>query len=621
MRTSPVLAASLLLGLLTIAARAADEPKWIRVSSPHFSMLTDVTDKKASQAMLRLEQVRSEIGSLLLRTKLHLSQPIEVIAVKSDDEYIKLAPVHAGRPIATSGFLLAGDDRYFVVLNLADDKSWQTVTDDLFRIYLNDNYPPTPPWFDAGLTSYFSTLQLSDQQGEIGRDPGSYLQTLNSEQWMPITELFGVTDGQKTSRQVFLAESWIVLHYLVNQNKLPETGAYFDWSQNQSLTPGQAIEKAYGMTAAQFEQSIKQYSRDLTAGPQPSSGKLAPPPRGVTRFTPGVGTLDIGTSLKEVTSLEARASIAEMMVRIPEHREAAMQELDFLLAQPKGDSAIIHRAKAWVLFQQNKPDDAVEELKTALELSEGDPWTHYYMARWKYRSALESGRDFPGLANMLIDLRIVIDWYPDFAEAHNMLAMGRVEGGGAGSAVNAIRLAVELSPRNETYQLNMGLVNMAAKRWDVAQAVLERLKASHDPEIARDAGIYLGELPNSKKYGLVPRRIGLKETAKATHASPTTEEEDPDEVRQRERAQAAPDTRKTQYLKGRLLRVDCSQAPVAVLTVAGTKTLRLRTDDYRGLLLVGSDQFSCDWKNVPVTVNYKAGGRTDGDLVSLEIRD
>jgi tetratricopeptide (TPR) repeat protein len=341
----------------------------------------------------------------------------------------------------------------------------------------------------------------------------------------------------------------------------------------------------------------------------------------VTSFTPGVGRLDIGTSLKEVPSFEARALIAEMMVRVPEHRAAAMQELDDLLAQPKGDSPIIHRAKAWVYLQQKKPDDAVEELKAALELSDGDAWTHYYMAHWKYRSALEAGREFPGLANMLIDLRIVIDWYPDFAEAHNMLAMGRVEGGGVGSAVNAIRLAVELSPRNETYQLNMGLVNMAAKRWDVAAAVLERLKSSHNPEIAKDAGIYLDELPNSKKYGLVPKRIGVKETPKVAQAPSTVEEEDPDEVRQRERANAAPDARRTQFFKGRLLRVDCSQSPVAILTVVAAKTLRLRTNDYRSLLLVGADQFSCDWKNVPVTVNYKAGGKSDGDLVSLEIRE
>jgi hypothetical protein len=67
--------------------------------------------------------------------------------------------------------------------------------------------------------------------------------------------------------------------------------------------------------------------------------------------------------------------------------------------------------------------------------------------------------------------------------------------------------------------------------------------------------------------------------------------------------------------------VDCRQSPAATLTVrSGTRTLRLRTDNYKALLLVGADEFSCEWVDRPVVVNYKAGGKTDGDLVSVEVQ-
>jgi len=36
--------------------------------------------------------------------------------------------------------------------------------------------------------------------------------------------------------------------------------------------------------------------------------------------------------------------------------------------------------------------------------------------------------------------------------------------------------------------------------------------------------------------------------------------------------------------------------------------------------VIGADQFSCDWQNLRVSVNYKPGGAADGDLVSLEVR-
>ena len=81
------------------------------------------------------------------------------------------------------------------------------------------------------------------------------------------------------------------------------------------------------------------------------------------------------------------------------------------------------------------------------------------------------------------------------------------------------------------------------------------------------------------------------------------------------------DKRKPKFVKGRLLDVDCSHAPAAILTVAaGGTELKLRAADYKSLLLIGADDFSCEWHDRQVTVNYKPGGAADGDLVSLEVR-
>jgi hypothetical protein len=67
--------------------------------------------------------------------------------------------------------------------------------------------------------------------------------------------------------------------------------------------------------------------------------------------------------------------------------------------------------------------------------------------------------------------------------------------------------------------------------------------------------------------------------------------------------------------------VDCSQSPAAVLTVtSGGTVLKLRTADYKSLLLIGADTFSCAWNDRSVSVNYKPGGLSDGDLLSVEVR-
>ena len=45
----------------------------------------------------------------------------------------------------------------------------------------------------------------------------------------------------------------MTMHYLLHDKKLPETGTYFDLVENQHVPVDQAMQKAYGMTPAQFE--------------------------------------------------------------------------------------------------------------------------------------------------------------------------------------------------------------------------------------------------------------------------------------------------------------------------------------------------------------------------------
>src|SRR5580765_45831 len=199
-----LLAAALFSTILSQPAHAADEPKWLRMSSAHFAVLTDAPISKGEQINLRLEQMRSVLGHQLMKSKLHLSLPLDIICVKSDDEYIQIAPVRDGRPISSTGFFLHGDDRNYIVLNLADDQSWQTITRDFFHLFLIYNYPPTPSWFDEGLVEYLSSLQLSDEEAMMGADPGSYLATLNSQPWIPLPELFATRlDPKKPTKPIF----------------------------------------------------------------------------------------------------------------------------------------------------------------------------------------------------------------------------------------------------------------------------------------------------------------------------------------------------------------------------------------------------------------------------------
>jgi tetratricopeptide (TPR) repeat protein len=516
---------------------------------------------------------------------------------------------------------------------------------------LNYNYPPTQGWFDEGFAEYFSSIKLDNKQVEMGSDPEltsvyssdvlgnqteartppkSLTELLSSWVWLSLPDLFTMKhDTSKyqegTHRTLFYAQSWMTMHYLLNKDKLSETGTYFGLVQLQHMPVEEAIQQAYGMTPAQFDKTVKDYFHSLTqlfqnqdAARQPGATTSA---AGIYRSAVPLGPDDIAINAKPMTEEDADAHLAEVMVRIPERREQGLREIDRILklTDKNGqliDNEVAHRALAWVHLDKKEFTDVAEELGNAAALDPHDVWNRYYLALLKYRTAQTNHEETSGLANMMIDLKATIDWYPDFAEAFNMLAMARIEGGGAASALEAMKQAIVLSPRNEQYALNMGKVQEASKKWTAAEETFERLKSSNNPQIAAAAKHELEELPTFRKYGVSPSA-----PKRSAQASPFDELEQEAQKRAQTPDPRVPDKRPTVFSKGILTSVDCSKAPAATVMVnTGTRSMKLHTGDYKALLVIGEDQFSCEWRNRRVAVNYKAGGAGDGDLVSLEVQ-
>jgi TPR repeat len=658
--SSRLILLTLLLCGVPLAPARSDQPHWLRINSSHFSVVTDADEKHGRDVVIRFEQMRSAFGQLLMRNRINMSEPVDILALRNDEEYSKVVPARQGQAIA-SGFFLPGDDRDYFVLNLSKDESWRAISRDFAQVFLTYNYPPTQPWFDEGFAEYFSSLRL-DGQARIGGDPESFTELLNSSTWLAIPELFAMrpeaSAGREGSRHtLFYAQSWIVMHYLLTQSKLPETGTYFDLVQNQKVPVEEAIQKAYGMSSAQLTQAVKDHFHSLPPpSPTPEKGKPAAADAGESPL--GITPPDqIGSSIQELPDWEGESLVAEMTARVPEHREQAMQELEAITAQPKMDNVVARRGLAWAHMQKKEYERAVEELNKGAELNPKDPWLHYYLALVTYHLE-QTGQSTGGLPNVMQDLRLVLNWDPEFAEAHSMLGMAQLVGGGSHAAMDSMRAAIQLNPRNQTYLLNMAQIYMAGKNWDAATALLERLKKSPDQQVAKSAGEQLEGLPMLKKYGTVAQ-LDSKPQAQATasvtvpsssssspssaassptpssstskkpvEAQPKTEKQSPQSDQEASAdhpdeppGPPQPDKRPIQFMKGKIVAVDCSQPPSAILTVsAGAKVLRLRTADYKSLTLIGADDFSCDWRSRPASVNYRAGGKADGDLVSVEVQ-
>ena len=619
----------------------------MQISSSHFLVVTDAGPKKGHEVIARFEQMRAVFSQLLMRQKIRMSQPIEILALQNPVAYGQLAPQGTSLP----AFFLRGEERVFIVVNASAADSWRAIEHPFAHYLLDYNYPPTAPWFDEGFAEYFASLYFTDKKTELGGDPElawpgqpayseqgpglkSLTELLNNPVWLNLTDLLEmrnrVVNGREgTHHTLFYAQSWMLMHYLLNQNKLSEAGTYFDLVENQRLPVAQALQQAFGVTPAQLDQQVKDYFHSLkplqgSLQEAQASPQLAPPAPQVVQELPLPGTLDdIASSNRELKPWEADALVAEMELRIPEHREDAIKQLQKLADDPKTETAVAHRALSWAYVQKGDSKTAFEELHSALALNNADPWSHFGVALAAYHSATQKGQYIQGLANTMESLQFVLDEFREFAQGYNILGWARLEGGGANGAVEAMKVAVQLSPRDEEYQLRLARAFLAAKKFDEGTAVLDRLQHSHNPQIAKAAAKDLEDLPFLKKYGVSPEEQEARnQTANKTKEVEDTEPDDSEEpAKPATTAEPVIDKRPVKFIKGKIVSVDCGQAPAATVSVNdGRRTLKLRVRDYKSTTVIGAGEFSCGWKNIPVSINYRDGGKAESDLVSVEIQ-
>lgn len=657
-----------LLALILCITSLAVEAPWQEVHSVHFTVITDGGESWGREVALRFEQMRSVFAIMLSKERLHESTPLTILAFQNDKSYYQIAPLNHGQPIDAPGFFLHGEDQDFIVLNLSEPSPWRAVAHDFAAMLLSYNYPPAQGWFDQGLADYYSSIQIDSREVEIGGVPpvpyspadkassSSFTDTLSRQTWVSLPELFTAKYDSAASRPpIYEAESWIVMHYLLHEKKLPETGSYFGMVLNQHLPVEEAIQKAYEMSAAQLEREVKSYFQliapQFAANAGKNAGPAAPTDSGpIDRYPDPVLPDDSLITSKGIPESDARALYAGVQLRIPERRDIALKTLQALAttateadkraavkqqektkrvgedADQLPDNAIgnalAHRFLAWDHIERGEFEESFIEIGDAAALNQRDIWARYYLCVAKFRMAQVKHTEITGLANMLLDLRAILEWNPEMAEAYDLLAQGRNAGGTTSAAMQAARAAITLSPRNESYSFHLAEIYVSSKKWEAADALLQRLKTSSNPQVVTEATDLLVKSGAERKYGV---------TAKSNAAQPQYEaQKTPFDVLDQDAAKreadekshpGGPDKRATKFVKGRLIAVDCSSPPSAVLTVSSDAgMLKLHSNDYRSLLLIGTDDFSCEWRDRQVTVNYKPNNGNDGDLVSLEMR-
>lgn len=590
----------------------AGDPQWVEIRSPNFSVITDAGDKRGRDVALHFEQMRSVFGALMTKANVNLSVPLQIVAFRNTKEMRQVSPIFHGKPTELAGLFQGGEDRSFIMLDMSVENPWSVVFHEYAHRLMDGNLSfRTDPWFEEGFAEYFSSIEVDNKETRVGKIPDQTYQILQQMGMMKVSDLFRVQQYSKTynesgdHRTTFYAESGLVVHYLYDNLLIPKLAMYFDTLQLQKKPVEQAVQAAFGMTPEQFDKVLRNYL---------SSGRYRyypiPTPAGIVAAQFAVTPVSIA---------DAHAIVADIHAHSLDYKDKALAEFqDVLKMDPENASAL--RGVGFAYLQQRDFEHAAEYFRRAAERASKDPWVHYYNALLMNRAG--GFAEGSKLAEMKKELETAIALDPKLADAYSLLAFAQATSGEPENGLQTMKKAVELAPRNESYQFNLANIYLTNRKADEAITLLRSLAGSGNPQVAMRAQAALAQ---AKTFREQSRSFQLQvETHPAEGGEAAREAAGGAQgarVEVEVPAEVAPASGPVRFLKGKIAAVDCSAAPQALLSlVSGSRFVKMHIRDSKHVVVIGADEFSCGWKNRSVAVNYRERADGDGDVISVEMQ-
>ncbi|HZZ16387.1 MAG TPA: tetratricopeptide repeat protein [Candidatus Sulfotelmatobacter sp.] len=589
----------------------AGEPQWVEVRSPNFSVVTDAGEKRGREVAMRFEQMRAVFGSLMTKVNVSLPVPLQIVAFRNTKEMRQVAPLFNGKPTQVAGLFQSGQDRSFIMLDMSVENPWVVVFHEYAHQLMNGTIPEQlDPWFEEGFAEYFSSIEVDGKQARVGKVPEDEYLILRQSGTIKIADLFRVQQNSRTynesgdHRTTFYAESGMLMHYIYDNQLMAQVGAYFDLKENKHLGSEDAIRQAFGMSAADFDKALRNYILS-----------------GHYRYYAIPTPANISSSKYPAVPLSAatgNAVLADIHLHSRDYQEQALKEFGEILKSDANNAAAC-RGLGYAYLQKQDFKNAQQYFKMASQLDSNDPRVHYYSALLMVReTGFGSDADLPGISR---ELETSISLDPNFADSYAVLALAQSTAGDSGKAIVTMRKALAISPRNENYVFNLANLYLANRQPDQAIPLLQVLRTANDPEVAARASASLAQVQQLRQMQQSATERGAGRLLLRTNQSEgdnSTRTENPgNEPLAKMPSASAP----AKFLRGTLTNVDCSKSPRALLTVvSAAKTWKMSVADKNHLVLIGTDQFSCDWQKQKVALNYRETSEGKGNVISLELQ-
>lgn len=636
-RRSFIIPAAVLLLLTASIAPASPRDAWTSVRSQNFFLIGNASEKEIRQVATRLEQFRDVFTRLFKSMKFTSPVPTTVIVFKSRSAY---KPFNPGN---NAGYFQPGPDVNYITLSTEylseEDEPFKVIFHEYVHLLVNNTMANMPLWFNEGLAEYYSTFYLDDERkAYLGKVVSNHVLYLREQKMLPLKALFAVdytspyyNEGSK--RGVFYAESWALVHYLIQGNKgqrLPQFNAFLNLLA--AGTPvDEAFKKAFQVDYAVIEKELRDYvqGNNYTMTRATFERKLE---------------LDNEVHSAPITEAEAQSYLGDLLLHLGDLAGAEKRLEEALRLNP--DEAMANSSLGLVKVRQGKSAEAMPLFKKAIAAKSENYLVHFNYAFALSREGMGTGNMVSGYTmeaanEMRSELKKAIELAPTFPESYHLLAfVNLVRNEQIDESIALLKRGMALSPGREEFSFMLAQLYMRKQDFKLARQLLEPLAHSNgaDRQLRANAQSLLETMTRLEEQ--MARFTGPQSEMKEGNghstspgrpqdfASGTPPKEEPLPEREYEIPIRKREAGEEQAL-GLLLRIDCDARGATFTLKIGDGAIKLHAKDFNGIKFTTytpdvTGEITCGPRKAAnnVVVTYRpvksAGVKFNGELVAVE---
>ena len=457
----------LLTALLLFAPLAPARDKtetWMQVTSPHFVVVTNSSEKQGRRIADQFERMRSLFHALFPKIQMDSAgMPIIVLAIKDEKDFRALEPEAylAKGSLKLGGLFMPAADKNYVLMRVdaEGDHPYSVIYHEYTHFLLAKSAEWMPLWMNEGLAEFYQNTDIHEKDASLGKPSVEDIEWLRQNRLLPLPALLTVDEKspyyhEENKGSIFYAESWALVHYIEIGDAQQKTHRMLDYATllRQKVDPVTAAAQAFG--------DLKKLQSDL-------ENYVLRASYGYFKVTTTTEVDDSAFKAQPLNAPQSEALRGDFLAY--ENRTKEAQALLDQALQEDPNNVLAHESNGYLEFRQSHFEEAKKFYTQAVQLDSQSFLAHYYFAVISMKGATSTEAQ----AQVESSLRTAIKLNPSFAPAMDALAVYIAMRGQNFEEAHTSELnAIALEPSNVGYRINMANILMAMDKTDRALEVL-----------------------------------------------------------------------------------------------------------------------------------------------------